>query len=135
VIRKVDKKWGVTRLVEQGATHEVWHASIAAGGYSSKHRHTLQSNLFYVMSGEMVVYQFADRDAAAPHVRCLVRAGESFVVPAGVWHKFETLTPVELIETYQTTLSTADIERADEGGVLTATPDAAYHSPAGENRS
>lgn len=97
------KPWGETRLLFRDYTHEVWHASIRAGGHSSVHHHTRVPNQFYVVSGDLdVCFYKADPGVsgfALARTQTL-RRGDSLVVPENVIHSFLARTDVELIETY-----------------------------------
>lgn len=115
--RVVGKVWGATRCVHRDATHEVWHASVRAGGYSSRHRHRHKTNLFYVLAGVILVHKYDAADQAKPLATVVVSAGEAYAVPPWEWHAFEATTDAEIIETYWTGLQGEDIDRLDEGGV------------------
>ena len=46
-----EKNWGVTRPIRVTATEELHHASIRAGGFSSRHRHRDTDNPFDIRLG------------------------------------------------------------------------------------
>lgn len=120
----VDKLWGVTRCVFKDDTHEVWHASPKAGGYSSRHRHLHMPNKFYVVSGKLHVELYAQKPGPGIDPLCIVTltAGQEYTVPEGDWHRFVAGTDVELVEVYWTHIKTEGyIERTDLGGVLSFT--------------
>ena len=111
-----EKLWGETRCVHKDVTHEVWHASPRAGGFSSRHYHERKPNKFYVVKGEIIVLVYRDgsRSEYDPFV---LRAGNQLTVPEGVWHRFKAVRDSELIEVYWVELKPgADIVRSDEGG-------------------
>ena len=117
-----DKLWGLTRCLFKDDSHEVWHATARAGGYSSRHRHRKMPNKFYVVSGVLHVEQYGldrpDKDTDPVHVMT-VRAGQECTVDADYWHRFIAQTDVELIEIYWTHIpQRGDIERTDLGGVM-----------------
>ncbi len=116
---KIKKKnWGYTRPVFGGDSHSMYHASIEPGGYSSRHYHGKQHNLFYVVSGDLLVHFYAD--ATGPVTRSVQLArGDSVMAESGEWHSFEAITAVELIELYAAFALECDIVRADEGGIKT----------------
>lgn len=114
----LDKPWGQTRCVHRDATHEVWHASIVKGGYSSRHYHARKPNLFYLLSGHLLVRVFDRPPDTTPAIKFyFLLPGDQVTVEDGVWHQFEAMAPSELIEVYWTGLKGEDIVRADEGGV------------------
>ncbi len=119
------KPWGLNRHLLQREDLELHHATIAPGGYSSRHRHTGKDNYFYVVSGKLTVEYFVDRDATVPRHSLEVRMGQQVVLDADEWHRFinHGETAVDLIEVYWTAEPEAivrheDIDRADVGGKL-----------------
>lgn len=112
----LEKPWGRTRCVFRDETHEVWHASIVAGGFSSRHYHTRKTNEFYVLSGRLLVKEFAAQYLAVPQRVYALPAGTRCAVADHVWHLFEAVEPTELIETYYSHLKGEDIVRHDQGG-------------------
>jgi len=116
-----DKLWGQTRCIHVDRHTELHHASIHAGGYSSRHSHTYKHNLFYVLSGELKVHRY---DPDEPPV--VLRAGEAYTAPAGRDHRFEAVAAVELIELYWPVhgadLDPDDIVRLDIGGLAADDP-------------
>lgn len=112
------KPWGRTRCVFRDATHEVWHATIGTGGFSSRHKHVHKVNRFYLVSGVLSVHVYHNELAAVPKYTWVVSAGEAIDIPDGAWHQFEAAAgPVELVEVYWAGLKGEDIVRLDEGGV------------------
>lgn len=112
-----DKPWGKTRCVYRDMTHEIWHASIKRGGYSSRHYHDRKPNLFYVASGELLVHVFRSGHETIPVNTYRLRPGDRITVDDGTWHQFEAAdADVELVEVYWVYLKGEDIVRADEGG-------------------
>jgi len=108
----IQKPWGVTRNVGWG----IWHASIKAGGYSSRHRHLDLHNVFYVVSGQLQVIEW-DGEEKCCH---LLEAGGTLLVPEKRWHRFVALTDVELVEHYlgdNAHSPNFSIERSDQGGI------------------
>jgi len=116
------KPWGETRCVFRDDTHEVWHATIFPGGFSSRHFHTHKDNLFYVVSGRLKVHVFASQpDPGTPTTTHDLGAGDCLTIEAGVWHQFDaTLAtcPVQLVEVYRAGLRGEDIVRLDQGGMV-----------------
>lgn len=120
-VTPVDKLWGVTRLVFKDDTHEVWHASPRAGGFSSRHRHLTMPNKFYVVSGTLHVEVYSEKPGHGidPLHVVTIAAGQEWTAPAGEWHRFIAQTDVELVEVYWTHITQDGyIERTDMGGVM-----------------
>lgn len=115
-----NKPWGVARWTHVGPIVEVMHASIRRGGYSSRHRHNRKFNDFYVLSGMLNISFYEIGTAVAPHNVVTLSPGQRLTVLPGVWHRFDALTDVELMETYWADVSPGegDIERVDVGGSL-----------------
>lgn len=114
------KPWGETRCVFRDQTHEVWHASIRRGGYSSRHFHERKANEFYVVAGVLKVHVWDAQYSTQPRVTHVLTAGERVMVDDHVWHTFEADSDVELIETYYSHLKGEDIVRHDTGGLKAA---------------
>ncbi len=110
------KLWGETRPVYSGDSHSLYHATPKAGGYSSRHYHATKHNLFYIVSGTLLVHFYADRDGPVTRTVSLTR-GDFAMSEAGEWHRFEAVTDCELIELYTSYCIDDDIVRADEGGL------------------
>lgn len=111
------KPWGKTRCVHRDMTHEIWHASIKKGGYSSRHTHDRKPNLFYVSSGTLLVHVFNNAFSTIPITTYELTVGQQVTIQDGVWHQFEARSDVELVEVYWVYLKGEDINRADEGGI------------------
>lgn len=119
------KLWGRTRRLSEYPTGHACLAEAIAGGHSSRHCHPTRSNAFFVLHGELLVEEWdSDPPVGFPPVTRRLLADDALVVPAGVWHRFIAVTPLAVIETYQTTRSPSDgtdpspdIVRYDEGGV------------------
>lgn len=114
---KQTKPWGETRCVHRDQTHEIWHATINKGGFSSRHSHERKVNLFYVVTGTLRVHVFHSPISTIPSSTFELKRGEQITVEDGTWHQFEAVTDVELCEVYWVYLKGEDINRADEGGM------------------
>jgi len=114
-IPELVKFWGTNRCIYSENNFEVHHAQIVEGGFSSKHHHVHKVNNFYIVSGTLKVILF-DKDGKEVHT-VVLGTNTNFSVPAGVEHKFEAVTDVDLIEIYWANLNPDDIVRADLGGV------------------
>ena len=108
---KEQKIWGTTECLVRWDAVEIHRLLTKAGGYSSIHRHG-KINIFYVVSGEIVVTLFE------PDYNVVLREGHEFEVPSMRWHRFKSITDAEIIEVYlPAPLRADDIERRSEGGM------------------
>ena len=73
-------------------------ASIAGPGPHRGEVHPDGDELLYVVSGRMeLILDEGDQHAVGIETKVLLRAGEAYVVPRGVWHRVEALEPSHLI--------------------------------------
>lgn len=118
-VKVMPKIWGVTRPISADRNSEVHHATIEPNTWCSRHYHAWKWNLFYVMSGALLVHFYHSEMDTQPYRTEEVKAGESLKVAPRQWHKFESKhnRPVQLIEVYWAEDVVADdIVRADVGG-------------------
>ncbi len=121
-IQPLNKAWGLNFAVFNNSNFEVHHAYIKSGGYSSCHAHNRKYNLFYVLSGKLLIHFYRNEDNAANnHIAHTVTLspGERLIVPPKVWHRFQSVdeSDVDLIEAYWTEpVDPNDIVRKDIGG-------------------
>lgn len=114
------KLWGENHPISLTESFELHHATIREGGFSSRHKHERKFNLFYVVTGALHLYIY-DADSDKPRESILLTSRERYTVPPGVFHRFEAMTNVELLESYwvsEGTVDPNDIVRTDEGGIL-----------------
>lgn len=111
---------------EAKAWGRVWHfrqdirvlgdlLEVQAGHRSSWHKHTAMDNHFAVLSGAVVIEQV---DPITQHLKVTVlRASQSLLVAACVFHRFRVIESGTLIETYTPAAPRSkDIVRFDQGG-------------------
>jgi mannose-6-phosphate isomerase-like protein (cupin superfamily) len=121
-IQPLNKAWGLNFAVFQNSNFEVHHAYIKSGGYSSCHCHNHKYNLFYVLSGKLLVHFYRNEETASNnHIAHTVALGygERLIVPPKVWHRFQSVDDmdVDLIEAYWAeSVDPSDIVRKDIGG-------------------
>jgi quercetin dioxygenase-like cupin family protein len=94
--------------------------TVVSGGYSSRHSHTRCYNLFFVLRGRLRILMYTT--SGPPKATILHACAAPLIVPPGVVHRFEALTPVEAREVYLPVgphrVDPADIVRLDQGGVM-----------------
>lgn len=112
------KKWGIKIPVFTSQTANVDLLIIEPRGFCSKHKHFQKHNLFYVISGELLV-QVQLKDRIAEHI---LTAGKQLLIKSGYFHQFIANTEVMCIEVAFVTLSEDDIYRLDEGGIKLQEP-------------
>lgn len=114
---QIPKCWGKTCRVVRGHDWDIHSLHVVSGGYCSRHVHDRKWNLFYVISGTIVVEQFDNGETLQPANSSIVGPDQKFIVPSGVWHRFRVLKSGIVIEVYWPAAWNADeIIRADHGG-------------------
>ena len=110
------KIWGMTTEIAKHPVFSVHYIQVMPHTFCSVHRHAHRVNLFYVLSGELIVRMWS----AADGVRDVqLRVGDTLEVPAGVYHQFRCVTGADVIEIYYPILpNDDDIERISEGGTF-----------------
>lgn len=106
------KPWGWTETLHETATGRVDRIGFRAGEQSSGgrfHRHPAHDNLFVVTEGRLTVDVLAadGQDAGGR----TMGAGQSFTVPAGLWHRFTAETDGEAVEVYTLAAPEMTVER------------------------
>lgn len=125
------KIWGITKAVLVQPFTELHHIKVKPHSYCSKHIHKFKSNLFYCLSGAMIIKVWEDGGMIDETV---LTKGKAVSVPPGKPHRFETpklydiqqLDPdfkegdmVEVLELYYPEpINPMDIVREDTGGSL-----------------
>ena len=111
---KQGKAWGETTLLFNDQRVSFHFLNIKKGGYSSEHKHSNKTNLFYVIEGELLIKFWRKGNQVD---ETILKTGESMIIPVHVWHQFQALKDCKCIEIYETGLWTADIERRAVGGL------------------
>ena len=112
---KSGKFWGETSPLFNKNNVEIHRLVGEIGGYSSKHRHHAKYNMFQVESGIIEITTWKDQ-SGEPDVTTL-GAGDTCIVPPGLYHKFKVITKAVVYEIYWVELREDDIERSDSGGM------------------
>ncbi len=113
---KAGKVWGQTIELLKTPLIEVHHILINKNCVCSMHKHEFKWNMFYVVSGQLVIevekndYDLLDMTEIGP--------GEWTSVKPNEFHRFRSITDVEALEIYYLEPLTADIVRKNVGGVL-----------------
>ncbi len=110
---KQGKAWGETTLLFNDQRVSLHFLNINKGGYSSEHKHSNKTNLFYVIEGELLIRFWRKGNQID---ETILKAGESMTIPTYIWHQFQALTDCKCLEIYETGLWTDDIERRAVGG-------------------
>lgn len=114
-VEQTTKDWGTVRtLFNRGDTR----VTLIDGPRKdrnevcSEHVHAYTHNLFFVLQGSLEVH-CCNRGVWSNN---LLQPGESFLVPAGMWHYFRILEdPTQAIEIYWSDSMEKDIERRNDG--------------------
>ena len=110
---KQGKIWGETEEIFNNGIVSVNHLKIKKGGHCSEHRHSKKSNIFFVISGNLVIEIWK----GGVNDETVIWQGDSTTIEPGVYHKFRALTDVECLEIYEVRLDGEDIERRTVGGI------------------
>jgi len=86
------KPWGYIKSREIGENMYIDKISIQSGGFSSTHKHIENINIFFVLSG--VIYIKSEIGLA------ILKAGQSYTVQKGIFHRFFCAEDAEVIEVY-----------------------------------
>jgi len=114
---KQGKVWGETEEVFNNGVLSVNSLWIAKGGFCSEHQHAQKTNVFYVISGALEIFQWpGSTEGEKPDVTVL-GPGQQTIVPVGVWHKFQALENTRCLEIYTAWFRGPDITRRTHGGV------------------
>ena len=112
---KTGKIWGDTDNIFSNGIVSIHFLNIKKGGYCSEHYHKQKTNRFHVISGELEISVWQDKNTCD---KTILRAGQSTTIPFDMWHKFMALTDVECIEIYEVKFGGEDIERRTQGGLI-----------------
>ena len=113
-MNKQGKFWGSTISLFNKNNVEIHRIEGEKGGYSSEHRHTAKSNLFYVEAGRICLSVWKDPSDEADSTT--LDKGEMSIVAPGYFHKFEIVKDCVVYEVYWVELDEKDIERRTSGG-------------------
>jgi quercetin dioxygenase-like cupin family protein len=117
---KQGKQWGFTTQVLQTQFCEVHALEIIPNAYCSKHKHNHKYNLFYVISGELIIKVWKGDQGLVDET--LLQKGEWTIVKPGDYHQFETRSEgCECLEVYFPEGISEDIVRETVGGLKTKT--------------
>ena len=111
---KQGKVWGWTARIHANPFTETHLLEIKKGGFCSEHQHARKTNLFVVISGRIRVKIW--NDGPTPDATEL-EAGQSPLVPPGVFHQFEGLEESVVLEIYESAPIDVDIDRRTIGGM------------------
>jgi len=114
---KTGKVWGETTRIFKCATGSSHFLRIIKGGYCSKHKHEQKTNIFYVIRGRLQISVWNEGVGENMEDKTVLTSGQKTIVPIGVFHKFEALTNVECVESYEFRFTGEDIVRETIGGM------------------
>ena len=121
---KTFKWWGWSEEIYAGETTRIVRAFALPLGYSSRHKHNHQDNVFIIEKGHLNVTIYEDDDCDGitwhAHLHDKAMGARTAYIPAGVWHCFEATTDCWFREVYignPGKPNPDDIVRADRGGL------------------
>lgn len=113
----IEKPWGTTQLLFRNNSTEVHRIKVLEGGYCSIHKHDKKSNMFYVESGRLSIYE-QDEHGFNQCVTVL-RDGDALTIPSGRYHEFRATEDTIAYEIYDVDpITEQDISRLNVGGRL-----------------
>lgn len=104
------KIWGTTERVAIEDGMHMHRIAFEAGGVCSEHLHNYRHNLFYVLSGMLLIRIWWEPNRITE--RILV-AGEALSVPCGVKHQFEGIQSGVALEVYWLDSSDGEVDEHD----------------------
>jgi len=111
---KAGKVWGETEEIFNNGIVSINHLKIKKGGFCSEHYHKRKANMFFVVSGNLLIRIWKTNEIIDETV---IWPGESTTVGPGVMHQFRAQTDVECLEIYYFTRIDEDIFRRTTGGM------------------
>jgi mannose-6-phosphate isomerase-like protein (cupin superfamily) len=90
------KPWGMDHLLHINNNIQINRIQINKGGECSKHYHSDKNNIFYVISGTLLI-EIWDDDKPKQHI---LRNSDSIEIPHKTYHKFTAIEPTEALEIY-----------------------------------
>ena len=115
-----DKIWGKATHVFASPHAAVSILETVIGGYCSRHYHAQRINRFIVTSGIIEVVEYNQTGELEVN-RTRMESGDVHDVDAGIIHRFEVVSPGQVIEVYYPAkpgciVGLDDIQRLDIGG-------------------
>ena len=95
-VEKQPKVWGTTEALVKAPKMQLHRITFEKGGVCSEHSHASRYNLFYVLSGELIVRIWVD---GVP-LESVLHAHEYIAAEPGDRHQFEGLTSGVALEIY-----------------------------------
>jgi len=113
-----EKVWGSVTHLFQSNKAAISLLDVKAGFCCSRHYHKFRVNQFTSLSCVVAIQWWMDN---MPPIETVIHPGETYVVLAGIVHRFRVLKDGELLEVYwpkdsESVISIDDIVRLDEGG-------------------
>ena len=113
---KQGKVWGETEEIFNNGLLSLNVLNIKKGGFCSEHQHSSKTNIFFVLSGRLEVYQWpGGSEGESPDITVL-GPGDSTAIEPGIWHKFQAAEDTACFEYYQIRFHGDDIIRRSHGG-------------------
>jgi quercetin dioxygenase-like cupin family protein len=105
------KVWGKTKCIIENPFCEVHLVNAYSGGVCSEHCHRAKTNLFLIISGQLLIRVWKDNLVD----EIILESGEYTSVPPNTYHQFEAITDCTFIEVYFPEGITKDIVRRTTG--------------------
>lgn len=121
---KAGKIWGTTELIDHNSTFEFHRIEFKSNHCCSEHYHQTKWNGFFVESGVLLVKTWTKEPTdTRPNMLCdqtVLRAGDYYKVPPGLWHQFVGVEDGVAFELYWAEFNGNDIVRRTQGKEITS---------------
>lgn len=106
-MNKYGKIWGYTSEIFSNDNVSIHRIKILNGHVCSKHYHQYKYNIFFVESGNIIVYRWENNFK----IGTSLSEGQSINIEPNIYHQFEALEDSIVYEIYYTKTNNEDIIR------------------------
>lgn len=106
-MNKYGKIWGYTSEIFSNDSVSINRIHIKNGQFCSKHYHQYKYNMFFVESGNIIVYRWENNNK----IGSTISSGESITIDPNIYHQFQALEDSIVYEIYYTKINNQDIIR------------------------
>lgn len=106
-MNKYGKIWGYGSEIFANDSVSIHRIKILAGNSCSKHYHQYKYNIFFIESGNIIVYKWENNHK----IGTSLKTGESINISPNIYHQFEAIEDSIVYEIYYTQINNQDIIR------------------------
>jgi quercetin dioxygenase-like cupin family protein len=107
-MNKFGKKWGFTSEIFTNNSVSVHRIKALKGNVCSKHCHQYKYNMFFVESGNIIVYRWENHNK----IGTSLEPGQTITIAPNIYHQFEAIEDSIVYEIYYIKLEDTDIIRS-----------------------